>query len=191
MRLGLTGDGQADLTVHGGEHQALYSYPLEHYGYWQNRLHIPQLAPGTFGENFTTSGLLENVTCVGDILSIGKELVQVTMPRIHHFEFRRQLTYKAEQRGGQVVIADRWFPSSKTCSCCSYKLTELSLSARSCECPVCHTQHDRDVNAAMNLKDMAVSSTVTACGEEGAGLTHSRKVKPASVKQEFNGEVCL
>lgn len=90
-KLGLTGDGQADLTVHGGEHQALYSYPVEHYEYWQNRLHIPQLAPGTFGDNFTTSGLLEDEICVGDILSIGEALVQVTMPRIPCFKFGHKI----------------------------------------------------------------------------------------------------
>ena len=51
-----------------------------------------------------------------------------------------------------VVIADRWFPSSKTCSECGHKVDELPLSVREWECPNCHTHHDRDVNAAINLK---------------------------------------
>jgi MOSC domain-containing protein YiiM len=54
--LGLVGDGQADQTVHGGEHQAVYSYPVEHYPHWQSVLQSGGLPHGTFGENFTISG---------------------------------------------------------------------------------------------------------------------------------------
>ena len=75
------------------------------------------------------------------------------------FEFRRQLKYKAAQRGGVIVVADRWYPSSKTCSCCGHKLDSLALSVREWACPACGTFHDRDVNAAINLKNLAVSST--------------------------------
>lgn len=102
------------------------------------------------------------------------------------FEFRRQLEYKTEMRGGIVVVADRWFASSKTCSNCGDKLESLSLSVRQWTCPACGKNHDRDVNAAINLKKYAVSFTVSACGEEGAGLSRKTKVKPASVKQEVN-----
>ncbi len=70
-------------------------------------------------------------------------------------------------RGGQVVVADRFFASSKTCSVCRHKLDNLPLSARAWTCPACGAIHDRDVNGAVNLKNMAVSSTVSACGEEG------------------------
>lgn len=70
------------------------------------------------------------------------------------YEFKRQLLYKAEMcgRSKHVVIADRWFPSSKTCSECGHKMDEMPLSVREWECPNCHTHHDRDVNAAINLK---------------------------------------
>ena len=91
------------------------------------------------------------------------------------FEFRRQLEYKAAMRGGQVVIADRFYASSKTCSACGHKLDELPLAMREWTCPACGTVHDRDVNAAVNLKNMAVSSTVSACGEEGSGS--DRKIR--------------
>ena len=100
------------------------------------------------------------------------------------FEFRRQLEYKAAMRGGRIVVVDRFYPSSKTCSDCGHKLDELQLSVRKWTCPACGSVHDRDVNAAINLKNMAVSSTVSACGEEGSGLGHKTQVKPASVKQE-------
>ena len=102
------------------------------------------------------------------------------------FEFRRQLDYKADMRGGIVVVADRFFASSKTCSCCGHKVEELPLAIRAWTCPVCSTEHHRDVNAAMNLKNLAVSSTVSACGEESAGQGRETLVKLASVKQEVN-----
>ncbi len=118
------------------------------------------------------------------------------------FEFRRQLHYKAAMRGGQVVVADRWFANSKTCSGCGHKLEILPLSARQWTCPECGANHDRDVNAAINLKQVAESSagdcqriqpmavcSVTACGEEGSGLGCKTRVKPASVKQEANGRL--
>ena len=78
------------------------------------------------------------------------------------FEFRRQLDYKAAMRGGQVVVADRFYPSSKTCSDCGHRLETLPLSVREWTCPSCGVVHDRDLNAAVNLRNMAVSSTVCA-----------------------------
>ncbi|SHF32630.1 RNA-guided endonuclease InsQ/TnpB family protein [Thermomonas hydrothermalis] len=102
------------------------------------------------------------------------------------FEFRRQLEYKAAMRGGQVVIADRWFPSSKICSACGSVQEAMPLSVRQWICPDCGTRHDRDLNAARNLATYAVSSTVSACGEEGAGSGLATGVKPASMKQEVS-----
>lgn len=105
------------------------------------------------------------------------------------YEFRRQLEYKAMLRGGRVVVVDRWYPSSKTCSSCGHKLESLPLAERRWTCPLCTVTHDRDVNAAINLRNMAVSFTASACGEEGSGLARKRKVKPASEKQESNSKV--
>lgn len=102
------------------------------------------------------------------------------------FELRRQLEYKAAMRGGQVVVADLFFASSKTCSACGHKLEVLPLAVREWTCPACGSVHDRDVNAAINLKNTAVSSTVSACGEEGSGPTRKRRVKPASTKQDVS-----
>ena len=102
------------------------------------------------------------------------------------FEFRRQLEYKAAMRGGRVVVADRFYASSKTCSACGHRLETLPLSVREWSCPSCGVVHDRDVNAAVNLKNMAVSSTVAACGEEGSGPTRKRRTKPALTKQEVS-----
>ncbi len=105
------------------------------------------------------------------------------------FEFRRQLDYKTAQRGGVVVVADRWYPSSKTCSTCGHKLEALPLSVREWTCPECGSVHDRDVNAAINLRNLAVSSTVSACGEEGSGSGRKTRTKPASAKQESSSKL--
>jgi MOSC domain-containing protein YiiM len=81
-KLNLDGDRQADLTVHGGPEKAVYAYPSEHYDYWRSELERPELTWGMFGENFTTTGLLEKDTNIGDTFRIGSALVMVTQPRM-------------------------------------------------------------------------------------------------------------
>jgi len=95
-------------------------------------------------------------------------------------EFRRQLEYKCQRYGRRLVVIDRWFPSSKTCSACGYLFAELSLSTRQWTCPSCRARHDRDLNAAKNI--LAAGLAVTACG---AGVRHrgSSSVQP-TMKQE-------
>jgi putative transposase len=65
--------------------------------------------------------------------------------------FRQMAEYKAARYGRHVIVTDRWYPSSKTCSACGHLLAELSLSTRHWQCPSCGTRHDRDVNAAKNI----------------------------------------
>ena len=79
--LGLQGDGQADPKYHGGPGKAVYLYPFEHYAYWSAVLGRADLSPGAFGENFTTEGLLETETRIGDVLAIGSAKLSVTQPR--------------------------------------------------------------------------------------------------------------
>ncbi len=102
------------------------------------------------------------------------------------FEFQRQLTYKVAWEGGQLLVAPRFYPSSKTCSSCGYVLAELSLSVRDWACPTCGVVHERDYNAALNLKSLAGSSPVSACGVESAGFCPVVKVKLSTRKQEAN-----
>jgi len=86
-RLNLDGDRQADLTVHGGAHKAVYCYPIEHYAYWRNELPGRDLPPASFGENFTTEGMpFENEVHLGDRFSIGEAEVIVTQPRLPCFK---------------------------------------------------------------------------------------------------------
>jgi MOSC domain-containing protein YiiM len=97
---GLQGDRQADLTVHGGPDKAVCVYPVEHYPYWQNRLRIP-LEPGAFGENFTTSGLVESEVCIGDIYSVANAVVQVTQPRQPCFRLGARHERRIAEVGGR------------------------------------------------------------------------------------------
>jgi MOSC domain-containing protein YiiM len=79
--LNLDGDRQADLSVHGGPHKAVYAYPSEHYSYWRQELPGVELPWGMFGENFTTVGLAEDDLHVGDRFQIGSAIVMVRQPR--------------------------------------------------------------------------------------------------------------
>jgi putative transposase len=98
-------------------------------------------------------------------------------------EFRRQLTHKAPEYGVDLVVAERWFPSSKTCSVCGHKLDKLALSVRQWTCPICGTVHHRDINASVNLRNIGVTHTLTACGEFSASDT-ALPYQATSVKQE-------
>jgi MOSC domain-containing protein YiiM len=84
--LNLDGDRQADLSVHGGPNKAVYAYPSEHYPYWRKQLPGVELPWGSFGENLTTSGLLESTVCIGDRFTIGTSEVVVTQPRLPCFK---------------------------------------------------------------------------------------------------------
>src|SRR5881398_1846151 len=81
-KLNLDGDRQADLTVHGGEHKAVYCYPVAHYDYWKVELPGRELPMGSFGENFTADGFLEESVHLGDRFSVGTAEVAVTQPRL-------------------------------------------------------------------------------------------------------------
>jgi MOSC domain-containing protein YiiM len=80
-RHNLEGDGQADLSSHGGENKAVYGYPQEHYSTWAAELCRSDLGLGQFGENLTTRGLLETEVRVGDVFRVGSAVLQVSQPR--------------------------------------------------------------------------------------------------------------
>jgi putative transposase len=90
-------------------------------------------------EDLNVSGLVKNPTLARHIADMGWG------------EFRRMLAYKCTWYGSRLLVANRYFPSSKTCSCCGHVLEQLSLDVREWDCPACGTHHDRDVNAARNL----------------------------------------
>jgi ferredoxin-NADP reductase/MOSC domain-containing protein YiiM/ferredoxin len=81
-RLNLDGDGQGDLSGHGGEHRAVFVYQIESYRYWQERLGRTDFAYGQFGENFTIEGMPDQDVCIGDRYRIGSAMFEVTQPRV-------------------------------------------------------------------------------------------------------------
>jgi putative transposase len=103
--------------------------------------------------------------------------------------FRAMLEYKAARYGRRVIVIDRWYPSSKTCSACGHLLAELSLGTRTWQCPSCGTWHDRDHNAAKNILAAGLAVAGGNPGHAcGADIRHpgSSRVQSA-VKQEPQG----
>ena len=128
-------------------------------------------------ESLNLAGMLGN-RC------LSKALSDASLAELH-----RQLDYKARWRGVRVIRADHWFPSSKRCSSCGAVKTKLGLGEREYVCDVCGVVLDRDINAALNLKQLTGSSPVTACGEASSGSGREIRAKLASLKQEPNTRV--
>lgn len=84
-RLNIDGDGQGDLNGHGGEQRAVMVYQTESYEHWQRHFGRDDLEPGTFGENFTITGLSDDEVCIGDRYRIGEAEFEVTQPRVTCF----------------------------------------------------------------------------------------------------------
>jgi putative transposase len=123
-------------------------------------------------ESLNVAGMVKN-------RRLAKAVSDASMSELH-----RQLEYKVKWAGGTLIKADRWFPSSKTCSDCGFLNEDVVLGVQEWFCPVCGVVHDRDVNAARNLRNLAVSSTATACGDSSSGLDALVQTKLGSVKQE-------
>ncbi|WP_052446011.1 zinc ribbon domain-containing protein [Aeromonas fluvialis] len=86
-----------------------------------------------------------------------------------------KLEYKAQAAGRHLIKLDQWFASSKLCSDCGHKMPEMPLHQRQWACPACGSEHDRDINAAMNIQQQGILAL------KAAGSSHLRqkqKVKP-------------
>jgi len=110
--LGLAGDEQADLSVHGGLSKAVYAYPIEHYAFWQTvraqagvALWGEPLPHGFMGENLTISGLLENQVCVGDVLRFANCELAVSEPRFPCFKFNAVMGFK---QASKMMVSSGW-----------------------------------------------------------------------------------
>jgi putative transposase len=126
-------------------------------------------------EDLCVSGMMKNRRLARAIGDVG------------FYEFRRQLEYKCQWYGSQLVVASRTFPSSKLCSRCGHRKKELSLSEREYECEQSELKIDRDLNAALNLVAASWSETENACGEDVRLVADpSGYAEPTSVKQEPN-----
>jgi putative transposase len=97
-------------------------------------------------------------------------------------EIRRQLNYKGERGGGHTIVADRWYPSSKTCSDCGAVKAKLPLHVRVFDCDQCPLVMDRDENAARNLAALAAADGITGTGV--AGDQGAQAPKPRGVDRK-------
>jgi len=104
-------------------------------------------------EDLNVSGMMKNHRLAGAIQDGG------------FYEFRRQLEYKTKWYGSKLVVIDRYFPSSKMCSCCGNIKKDLKLSNRVYKCENCGLSMDRDLNASINIRNEADSYVASACGE--------------------------
>ena len=122
--LGLAGDEQADLTVHGGLAKAVYAYPIEHYPFWQTvraqakvAAWDAALAPGAMGENLSLRGLLETEVWIGDVLRFPECEFAVSEPRFPCFKFNAVMGFK---QASKLMAANAWCPRLKVfCSTAS------------------------------------------------------------------------
>ncbi|MEG4271590.1 MULTISPECIES: RNA-guided endonuclease TnpB family protein [unclassified Microcoleus] len=110
-------------------------------------------------ENLNIKGMVKNHNLASSISDVGWGM------------FCTMLKYKSESEGKQYVEIDRWFPSSKTCHVCLNRVDNLTLDVRAWSCQRCGTHHDRDVNAAINIRNealriLALGTSASACGED-------------------------
>ncbi len=126
-------------------------------------------------EDLNVSGMLKNRRLARAIADAGWR------------SFTAKLAYKLERSGGRLVKIDRFYPSSKSCSSCGHKLDEMPLNIRTWTCPECLIEHDRDINAALNIKAATIielkagGCTVSACG----GLRKTGEIPLLPLKQEL------
>ncbi|MHB1949535.1 MAG: RNA-guided endonuclease InsQ/TnpB family protein, partial [Gammaproteobacteria bacterium] len=110
-------------------------------------------------EDLNVAGMLKNEKLARSISDIGFGTI------------RRQLEYKALRYGVQLIIADRWYASSKLCSKCNFKHESLKLSDRYWICSNCNAFHDRDINAAINLKRLATGTALPVASQSAMNDT--------------------
>ncbi len=104
--LNIDGDGQGDLSVHGGEVKAVYGYPIEHYDFWRAQLAAEGWPYGMFGENLTTAGLDESTIRIGDRFRVGSAELMVSQPRLPCF--------KLGIKFGREDMSQRFLDSGRT-----------------------------------------------------------------------------
>ena len=130
-----------------------------------------------FAHRLTTRLCRENQALAIEDLNVRGMLANARLARaiadVGFYEFRRQLTYKSARYGTRIVLADRWYPSSKLCSQCGTRNGQLALGDRTWTCAGCGARHDRDVNAAINLQRLATGALAarTALPEASQALT--------------------
>jgi len=146
-----------------------------------------------FTHKLTTRLCRENQALVIEDLNVRGMLANGRLARaisdVGFYEMRRQLTYKAKRYGTKLVFADRWYPSSKLCSACGARYADLTLSERTWTCAACGTQHDRDVNAAVNLQRLASCTAPAVHSALPVARPAATPVTPVGVLPAGGGKV--
>ena len=133
-----------------------------------------------------------NIICIEDLNVKGmvkNHRLSKSITDVSWGKFVSMLTYKAEWNDKKVVKVDRYFPSSQTCNVCGYVNKDIkNLSVREWECPHCHTHHDRDINAAINILHFGLNNTSSGTGDYtgGEGVRTDLLESHSSVKPEAN-----
>ncbi len=117
-------------------------------------------------ENLYVRGMVKNHTLAKSISSTGWGM------------FGMMLNYKARWHGSWIEQVDRFYPSSKTCHSCGYLLPDLPLDIRAWECPACHTHHDRDQNAAINILNQARAGAARSRSSQSEVAAGGERVSP-------------
>ncbi|MFZ1026282.1 MAG: RNA-guided endonuclease TnpB family protein [Limnoraphis robusta] len=134
-----------------------------------------------YTHKLTTQLIRENQSIVVEDLAVKNMVKNHKLARAisdaNWGELVRQLTYKAEWYGRELIKIDRWFPSSKRCSNCGYIAEKMPLNIREWDCPKCNSHHDRDINASINI--LAAGLAVSVCGAT-VRAEQNKSVKPGA-----------
>jgi len=122
-------------------------------------------------ENLNVKGMMSNH-------KLARSIQELSLNR-----FKNILTYKSLWYDREVIEIDRWFPSSKLCSCCGYKNNELTLNDREWVCPECVVKHDRDLNAATNILNEGIKIKIGLSSPE-LTIQDSKSLCPRRMKKE-------
>ena len=126
-----------------------------------------------------------NMRAMGQRLRFGKSVADNSFGK-----FREMLSYKLYFRGKKLIILDKWFASSQLCNACGYKNAQVKdLSIRNWKCPLCGTEHDRDINAAINLREEGkriAAETTVGTTESNAFGEDVRRLQPARVERSLD-----
>jgi putative transposase len=140
-----------------------------------------------FIHKLTTQLIRENQTIVVEDLAIRNMVknhkLALAISDASWSELIRQIAYKCEWYGRELIKIDRWFPSSKRCGNCGHVVDKLPLNIREWKCPKCGTEHDRDINAAKNI--LAAGLAVSVCGAT-IRPEESKSRKAGALKQKPN-----
>jgi putative transposase len=140
-----------------------------------------------FLHKLTTQLVRENQTIVVEDLAIENMVknhkLALAISDASWGELIRQLAYKCEWYGRELIKIDRWFPSSKRCGNCGHIVDKLPLNIREWECPKCKTTHDRDLNAARNI--LAAGLAVSVCG---ANIRPERESSQGQLRKTRQGK---